>query len=115
MNFIKKIILFIQNVTHDERIPESDKKKLLILLALIISPIDLIPDWIPLLGQIDDVIFLSIILDYFFNHLDQVILLSHYPWGMKSFIRLKKSAQFIALMTPRWIKKKVWEYKPSPY
>lgn len=115
MGFFKDSVSFIRNVANDSRIPESDKRILMVLLALIASPIDLIPDWIPVFGQIDDIIILAIVLDYFFNHLDQEILLSHYPWGMKSFVRLRKSARFIAYMTPTWIKTRVWDFKPSVY
>lgn len=115
MKFLKDGVTFIQNVTHDPRIPETDKKILLVLLALIVSPIDIIPDWIPVLGQIDDVIILGIILDYFFNHLDQEILLSHYPWGMTSFIRMRKVARVITFFAPSWVKDRIWKFKPSVY
>jgi len=115
MKYVKQLIAFIQNVANDSRIPDSDKKILLILVALIISPIDLIPDWIPILGLLDDFLILAIILDYFFNKLDQVILLSHYPWGLKSFITIKKAAQLVTFFSPGWIKKKIWKYKPGPY
>jgi uncharacterized membrane protein YkvA (DUF1232 family) len=112
---IKESVSFIKEVANDERIPERDKKVLLVLLGLIISPIDIIPDWIPVFGQIDDVIILSIILDYFFNHLDSELLLSHFPWDMKAFIRLRKAARWIARLTPTWIKDRIWKYKPSIY
>lgn len=115
MKYIKALINFIKEVTSDQRIPESDKKILLVLLALIISPLDIIPDWIPILGQLDDLIILAIILDYFFNHLDQNILLSHYPWGMKSYVKIKKVASFITLIAPKWFKKRIWAYKPEIY
>jgi uncharacterized membrane protein YkvA (DUF1232 family) len=115
MNFFKESISFIKNVANDPRIPEADKKILLVLVALIVSPFDLIPDWIPVFGQLDDVVILAVVLDYFFNHLDQEILLSHYPWGMKSFVRLRKTARFVAMLTPGWVKTRVWEFKPSIY
>ncbi len=115
MQYIKALINFIKNVTQDKRIPESDKNILLVLLALVISPIDIIPDWIPILGQLDDLVILGIILDYFFNHLDQNILLSHYPWGMKSYVRIKKVANIVTLIAPKWFKKRVWSYKPEIY
>jgi len=112
---VKELISFIQNVANDPRIPPEDKKKLLVLVALLISPIDIIPDWIPVIGVLDDIVILAIVLDYFFNHLDQEILLSHYPWGMISFVRLKKTAKVIAFITPEWAKTKLWKFKPSVY
>jgi uncharacterized membrane protein YkvA (DUF1232 family) len=81
----------------------------------VISPIDLIPDWIPVIGLLDDVIILSIILDYFFRVLDNNVLLSHYPWGMKSFVRLKSMARGMEFFIPRFIKKRLWQYVGEPY
>lgn len=115
MTFFKKLKEFIVNTANDERIPERDKKILLAMIALIISPIDLIPDWIPFFGQLDDLILISIILDYFFRVLDDRILLSHYPWGMKSFVRLKSIARFLEFLVPRFVKKKLWSYVGDPY
>lgn len=115
MKYIKDLISFIQNVAQDSRIPSSDKKIILLLLALIISPIDLIPDWIPIIGLLDDFIMLAIVLDYFFNRLDRELLLSHFPWSLKAFIRIKRVAGFVTFFTPGWIKDKIWKYKPSVY
>jgi uncharacterized membrane protein YkvA (DUF1232 family) len=115
MRKIKELIKFVQAVANDPRIPDRDKTVLLGMVALIISPVDLIPDWIPIIGWMDDLVLLAIVLDYFFNHLDQDILLSHYPWDMKSFIKIKKTAQIVATLTPGWIKFKIWKFKPSVY
>lgn len=115
MKWFKELSTFVQNVAGDARIPESDKKILLVLIALILSPFDIIPDWFPIIGILDDIIILSVVLDYFFNHLDQEILLSHYPWGMKSYLRLRRVARVISVLTPGWIKNKIWKYKPSLY
>jgi uncharacterized membrane protein YkvA (DUF1232 family) len=115
MKKIKELIEFIRQVAGDERIPERDKKILLALLALIISPVDLIPDWIPIIGVMDDFVLLAIILDYFFNYIDQEILLSHYPWGMKSFVRIRRLCRMISLAVPGWVREKVWKFKPSVY
>lgn len=115
MKFFKDLKDFLQNVAHDERIPARDKKILLALIALMISPIDLIPDWIPVFGLLDDVIILAIILDYFFRVLDSQVLLSHYPWGMKSFARLRAVARALEFFVPRFVKKKLWQYVGEPY
>jgi uncharacterized membrane protein YkvA (DUF1232 family) len=115
VKFFKDLKDFLINVAHDERIPSRDKKILLALIALIISPVDFIPDWIPVLGQLDDLVMLSIILDYFFRVLDSRILLSHYPWGMKSFAKLRSIARLTQFFVPNFIKKKLWSFVGDPY
>lgn len=115
LNFIKKIIDFVRNVSGDPRIPDRDKKVILICLALVISPIDFIPDWIPIIGVLDDLFIIALVLDYLFEVLDQEILLTHYPFGMKSFARIRRMSRVISGMTPGFVKSMVWKYERSPY
>ncbi|MCB0350373.1 MAG: DUF1232 domain-containing protein [Bdellovibrionales bacterium] len=114
-NFFSDLSDFVKKVSADERIPARDKKVIVALVALIISPIDIIPDWIPIIGVLDDLIILAIVLDYLFNVLDQNILLSHYPWGMKSYTWIRRAAKTVTGLTPGFIKKWIWKYKPEPY
>ncbi len=110
---IKELIEFIKAVSSDPRIPDRDKAVLVALLALVISPFDIIPDWIPFFGLLDDIVIIAIVMDYLFNRLDQVILLSHYPWGMKSYVLIRRGARMVAILTPEFIKDRIWKFKPS--
>ncbi|MBF0301330.1 MAG: DUF1232 domain-containing protein [Oligoflexia bacterium] len=113
--FFNDIIQFIKDVSNDSRIPDRDKKVIAVLMIYILSPIDLIPDWVPVIGLLDDFIALSIILDYLFNVLDNKILLSHFHWSMKTFVAIKKISRFVAILTPNFFKNKIWKYKKDPY
>lgn len=115
MKFFKDLKDFLVNTANDERIPARDKKILLALIALIISPFDLIPDWIPVFGLLDDLVILSIILDYFFSVLDSNVLLSHFPWDMKAFARVRAVARALQFFVPRFLKRKLWAYVGEPY
>jgi uncharacterized membrane protein YkvA (DUF1232 family) len=115
MTFFRKLKKFLVETANDPRIPTADKKILLAMIALVISPIDFIPDWIPFFGQLDDLILISFILDYFFEVLDSQVILSHYPWGMKSFARLRRIARFLQFLVPNFIKKRIWSYVGTPY
>jgi uncharacterized membrane protein YkvA (DUF1232 family) len=106
---------FVVTTSNDERIPARDKKIILAMVALILSPVDFIPDWIPVIGLMDDVILLSLVLDYFFTTLDQSIILSHYPWDMKSYTRVKKMARVTSAFVPGFIKDNLWKYTREPY
>jgi uncharacterized membrane protein YkvA (DUF1232 family) len=115
MKFFKDVKDFLVNTANDERIPARDKKILLAMIALLISPFDIIPDWIPVIGLLDDLIILSIVLDYFFSVLDSTVLLSHFPWDMKAFARLRSIARALQMFVPRFVKKKLWQYVGEPY
>jgi uncharacterized membrane protein YkvA (DUF1232 family) len=115
MKFFRDLVQFLKDTANDPRIPQRDKRVLITLLALVASPFDVIPDWIPIFGVLDDVVIIAIICDYFFNKLDLEVLLSHYPWGMNSYIRVRRTARFIALITPSFIKNRIWKYQGSIY
>jgi uncharacterized membrane protein YkvA (DUF1232 family) len=115
MTFFRQLRDFLVNTANDERIPSRDKKILLALVALLLSPFDLIPDWIPVFGVLDDLVIVALILDYFFSVLDSEVLLSHFPWDMKAFMRLKKFARIFQFFVPKVLKKKLWKYVGNPY
>ena len=61
MAFFKTMGKFLKDVSEDARIPERDKKVLLAMVVLVISPFDIIPDWIPVFGQLDDLVIIALI------------------------------------------------------
>ncbi len=115
LKFFQDFKTFVSDVSADPRIPKKDKAIVVALLALIISPVDFIPDWIPVIGQLDDFVMIALVVDYFFTVLDHEILLSHYPWGMKSFTRLRAIAKLLRFVIPKTLKKRLWSYVGSPY
>ena len=115
METIKKFIKFLKDVANDPSIPERDKKVLLAMIVLVVSPVDIIPDWIPIIGLLDDLVILAIILDYFFEILDTEVLLRHYPFGMKSFAAMRRFSRLITALSPAFIRDHVWKYKGDIY
>jgi uncharacterized membrane protein YkvA (DUF1232 family) len=55
---LKREIKVYQLVLTDPRTPWLPKMILGFAIAYLLSPIDLIPDFIPVLGQLDDLIFI---------------------------------------------------------
>ncbi len=110
---LKKLVSFVQAVATDGRIPEKDRKKLAVMIALIISPVDLIPNWIPVIGLLDDALLISLVLDHVFNHLDHEILMSHFPWKLKRFIQVRRIAQTVAGLIPDWARAQIWKLARS--
>jgi uncharacterized membrane protein YkvA (DUF1232 family) len=106
---------FIAETYRDPRIPLRDKKIILGILAILIFRILFIPDWIPYLGILDVLFLMGIVGDYLFGILDQNLLLSHYPWGMKSFARMRRIAQFLALFAPHIVTDHLWLYTKEPF
>jgi len=67
LKFIRKLNSFLAALAADPRIPARDKAVLAGLCAYLASPLDLIPDFIPVIGYLDDLVVAALVLDYVFH------------------------------------------------
>ncbi len=58
----------------DRKVPANVKGYILMLFVYLISPIDILPDFIPVLGFIDDLVVLVIVLNKIINSADKELL-----------------------------------------
>ena len=58
---VKAQLRFYQQVRQDPRTPRAAKILLGLALAYALSPVDVIPDFIPVLGYLDDVLIVGIL------------------------------------------------------
>lgn len=101
---MRKLVDFMKDVAEDERIPLKNRIVLGGLILYVLTPIDLIPDFIPILGWLDDAFVTLIILDYIFNSADTEIILQHYPWNKKSFRNMKTYVERLSWLVPNRLK-----------
>ncbi|RPJ75673.1 MAG: hypothetical protein EHM20_08565 [Alphaproteobacteria bacterium] len=106
---------FISDTYRDQRIPARDKKVIIFILIILVLRTLFVSDWIPYFGILDILFLMGVIGDYFFRILDQNLLLSHYPWGMKSFARIKRFANFLGIFAPYFVTDHLWEYTKDPF
>jgi uncharacterized membrane protein YkvA (DUF1232 family) len=106
--FLKQSLGFIKALSLDDRIPAWDKGVLAAMVALLVSPVDLISDFIPVLGQLDDIVILIVLLDYIVNRLPEVILLDHWPWNPDKLKTWRKRLRFLSMLVPNWIQNRIW-------
>ena len=62
--FVPDCIVLFRRLLAGPDVPGRRKAALVLLLAYLISPIDVIPDFIPVLGQLDDAIVVVLVLRY---------------------------------------------------
>jgi uncharacterized membrane protein YkvA (DUF1232 family) len=100
-----KIVDFVKSVAADERIPLQNRVILGGLLMYLMTPIDLIPDFIPIIGWLDDAFVTILILDYVFNSADTEIILEHYPWNKQHFKKMRTYVDRLSWLVPSGLKK----------
>ncbi len=74
---VRKRLLFYRNVLADPRTPRVSRWLLGAAVAYLLMPFDLVPDWIPLLGQLDDVIVVPLLVFLALRFVPEEVLAAH--------------------------------------
>ena len=77
--FLPRFAVLLKRLMADPRVPRRNKWIAGGVLLYVVSPIDIIPDFIPGLGQLDDVIVVLLALHGLLNRVDESIIVEH--WG----------------------------------
>lgn len=72
------IARLLWRVVRDERVPRLVRGGLVGLAAYFALPIDVVPDWIPLLGRVDDVVVLTVGVRTLLRRVPEPILREHW-------------------------------------
>lgn len=81
--FVPDCVVLVQRLLRAPRVPRRRKLLLLLLAAYLASPLDLVPDFIPVAGQLDDAILLALVLRYVLRSGDD-LLRQHWPGPPRS-------------------------------
>src|SRR3990170_8688853 len=75
---LPRVARLIPKLAADERVPLRTKLALAGLAVYLASPWDIIPDFIPVLGQLDDATAVLLFFDGVLNQVEDEILLEHW-------------------------------------
>jgi uncharacterized membrane protein YkvA (DUF1232 family) len=62
--FIPDCLILLRRLMGDQRVPSGRKLVLAGLIGYLAFPVDLVPDFIPVAGQLDDLILAALVLRY---------------------------------------------------
>jgi uncharacterized membrane protein YkvA (DUF1232 family) len=97
MTTLKESLLFIPNflklvyrLAQDPNVSKTDRALLLGTAAYVLSPWDFLPDVIPFLGQLDDLLLMALVLKRLMDSVSHETLLSYWD-GDKDLLDLMES------------------------
>jgi len=86
--FLPNLLLLFRGLLRDPRVSLGAKALLLLAVAWVASPIDLVPEFVPLAGPLDDAIVAALVLRAVLRRTDRAVLLEHWRGDPATLDRL---------------------------
>jgi uncharacterized membrane protein YkvA (DUF1232 family) len=77
--FIPDCVVLVRRLLRDPRVPRRVKVALGLLIGYLLLPLDLVPDFIPVAGQLDDAILVALVLRWFLRAGGAALVCEHWP------------------------------------
>jgi uncharacterized membrane protein YkvA (DUF1232 family) len=92
----------------DPVLPRAAKIAVAAALVYLASPVDLIPDFIPVVGYLDDVLVAALVVDGLLNWVDRALVVRYWPGTPASLERVAHAARLLAFWVPRRLKARIF-------
>lgn len=90
--FVPDCMRLCRRLLADPEVPRSTKLLLVALVAYLAMPIDLVPDFIPVAGQLDDAILVTLVLRRLLRLAGPTLIRRHWPGPERSLAVLLRLA-----------------------
>jgi uncharacterized membrane protein YkvA (DUF1232 family) len=90
--FIPDCIVLFRRLLADDRVPRRRKLLLAALIAYLAMPIDIVPDFVPIAGQLDDAILVALALRSILRAGGPQLLREHWPGPQSSLNAINRLA-----------------------
>jgi uncharacterized membrane protein YkvA (DUF1232 family) len=98
----------ITRLVSDPVLPRPVKIALAAAAVYLVNPFDFIPDFLPFVGYLDDVLVAAIVLDGVLNYVDRKLILKYWPGTAQSLDRLARAARLFTVWVPERFKARIF-------
>jgi uncharacterized membrane protein YkvA (DUF1232 family) len=102
------VVRLVTRLAADPVLPRGAKIALAAAVVYLLSPVDLIPDFVPFVGYLDDALVAAVVLDGILNFVDRSVVLRYWPGSAESLDKLARAARLLAIWVPRRLKARVF-------
>jgi uncharacterized membrane protein YkvA (DUF1232 family) len=86
--FLPACLTTVRRLRNDSRVPRRAKVAILLAGLWLLSPIDLLPEFLPIIGPLDDVLVVALALRYAARRVPREVLLEAWPGEPRLLERL---------------------------
>jgi uncharacterized membrane protein YkvA (DUF1232 family) len=100
-----RLIKLLVRLMRDPRVQPRSKALILVTAGYLASPIDVIPDMVPGVGQLDDIIIVAFALDHLLNRIPEELVQEHWDGDEDILEVVRHVVEIGAGLVPTWIKR----------
>jgi uncharacterized membrane protein YkvA (DUF1232 family) len=108
LRMLPRFARMVFSLLLDPSVPVTAKLALAAVALYLASPLDLLPDLVPLLGYVDDVLLAAVVVDGLLNVLDRSVLLRYWPGSVGSLEAAAAMARRLAAWVPYRVKARIF-------
>ena len=101
---LPRLLRLVWNLARDPRVPARSKALLIMAGGYIASPVDVLPDFIPGLGQLDDLVILAFVLDRIINRVPPEVVADHWTGDGDVLDVVRQILDISTTFVPSWLK-----------
>ena len=100
-----RLLRLLGRLMRDPRVPPRSKAVLVVCAAYLVSPVDVMPDFLPGVGRLDDIVLIAVALDHLLKQVPDHVLLEHWDGDEDVLEVLRNIVEIGASLLPRWAKR----------
>lgn len=104
--FLPRLAILLRRLMSDPRVPRRSKWLAGAVLLYVASPIDIVPDFIPGVGQLDDVIVVLLAFHGLLNRVEEEVILEHWQGDPDIILMLRAGIDAAVRVLPgKWARR----------
>jgi uncharacterized membrane protein YkvA (DUF1232 family) len=105
---VPRLVRMVGSLLIDSAVPRTAKVFLAAVALYLASPLDLVPDFVPVVGYVDDLLLVALAVDGLLNVLDRGVVLRYWPGSPESLETTAAVARRLARWVPRRVKARIF-------
>ena len=102
-----RLAKLVWRLTRDPRVPARSKALLIVLAGYLVSPVDILPDFIPGIGQLDDLVLAAFALDHIINRVPDEVVREHWDGDEDVLEIVRQILDISTAFVPGWLRKRL--------
>ena len=104
---LPRLLRLVWNLARDPRVPPRSKALLFMIGGYVASPVDVLPDFIPGLGQLDDLVLIAFVLDRIINRVPPEVVAEHWTGDSDVLEVVRQVLDITTAFVPSWLKNRL--------